>query len=72
MKRLKINYYDSLMTKENNFEIHQAWTMSRAWNPKKLEWIYGGGCMPEAAEPIRKLPEDDVDVSLFTDKDLRW
>ena len=70
MKRLKINYYDSLMTRKDNFEPHQSWTMSRAWNPKKLEWIYGGGCMPEAAEPIRKLPEDDVDVSLFTDKDL--
>ena len=62
--------YDSLMTRQNNFEKHQAWTMSRAWNPKKIEWIYGGGCMQEAAEPMRKLSEDGVEVTLFTDKDI--
>ena len=58
------------MTRQNNFEKHQAWTMSRAWNPKKIEWIYGGGCMQEAAEPMRKLSEDGVEVTLFTDKDI--
>lgn len=58
--KLKVNMYDSLMTRQNNFEKHQAWTMSRAWNPKKIEWIYGGGCMQEAAEPMRKLSEDGV------------
>ena len=68
--KLKVNKYDSLMTRQNNFEKHQAWTMSRAWNPKKIEWIYGGGCMQEAAEPMRKLSEDGVEVTLFTDKDI--
>ena len=68
--KLKVNMYDSLMTRQNNFEKHQAWTMSRAWNPKKIEWIYGGGCMQEAAEPMRKLSEDGVEVTLFTDKDI--
>jgi hypothetical protein len=70
MKKLKVNYYDSLMTKENNFDPHQAWTMSRAWNPKKMQWVYGGGSQECAAEPMRKLPEDDVEVTLFTDKEL--
>jgi len=70
MKKLKVNYYDSLMTKENNFDPHQAWTMSRAWKPKRMQWIYGGGCQPCAAETMRELPEDGIDVTLFTDKDL--
>ena len=70
MKRLKVNYYDSLMTKENNFEPHQAWTMSRAWNPKRMHWIYGGGVQDCAAEPMKKLPEEGIDVTLFTDKDV--
>ena len=70
MKKLKVNYYDSLMTRENNFEPHQAWTMSRAWNPKRMYWIYGGGLQGCAAEPMRDLPVDDVQVTLFTDKDL--
>ena len=43
MKRLKVVKYDSLMTKENNFEAHKEWTMSRAFKPKNLEWIYAGG-----------------------------
>ena len=68
--KLKVNKYDSLMTKENNFDRHQVWTMSCAWNPKKIEWIYGGGHMPEAAEPMKELLEDGVDVTLFTDKDI--
>jgi hypothetical protein len=70
VKKLKVNYYDSLMTKENNFDNHQAWTMSRAWNPKRMEWIYGGGCQECAAEPMKRLPEEGIDVTLFTDKDL--
>ena len=70
MKKLKVNYYDSLMTKESNFDPHQAWTMSRAWKPKRMEWIYGGGLQPCAAEPMRVLPTNDVEVTLFTDKDL--
>jgi len=71
MKKLKVNKYDSLMTVENNFVKHQAWTMSRAWNPKKIEWIYGGGHMSEAAELMRELPEEGIDVTLFTDKDVK-
>jgi len=70
MKKLRVNYYDSLMTKENNFDYHQVWTMSRAWNPKKIEWVYGGGCMQGAAEPMKELSEDGVKVTLFTDKDI--
>ena len=70
MKKLKVNYYDSLMTKENNFDPHQVWTMSRAWSPKRMHWIYGGGLQPCAAEPMTKLPEEGIDVTLFTDKDL--
>ena len=70
MKKLKVNYYDSLMTKENNFDHHQAWTMSRAWNPKRMQWIYGGGCQPCAAAPMKRLPEEGIEVSLFTDKDI--
>ena len=70
MKKLKVNYYDSLMTKENNFDTHQVWTMSRAWKPKKIQWVYGGGAQACAAEPMRALPEDDVEVTLFTDKDI--
>ena len=69
MKKLRVNKYDSLMTKENNFDKHQVWTMSRAWNPSKIEWVYGGGCMKEAALPLRHLPEEDIEISLFTDKD---
>ena len=38
MKKLKVVKYDSLMTKENNYETHEAWTMSRAFKPKNLEW----------------------------------
>ena len=68
--RLKVNKYDSLMTRDNNFSSHQEWTMSQTWRPKKLEWIYGGGCMPEAAEPMRPLDEQGIDVTLFTDKDI--
>ena len=69
--KLKVNKYDSLMTKENNFDRHQAWTMSRAWKPKKLEWIYGGGFIQDcAAEPMHELSEDDVQITLFTDKDV--
>ena len=70
MKKLKVNKYDSLMTVENNFVKHQAWTMSRAWNPKRMHWIYGGGLQDCAAEPMRDLPVDGVEVTLFTDKDL--
>jgi len=70
LKKLKVNYYDSLMTKENNFDDHQAWTMSRAWNPKRMQWIYGGGAQECAAEPMRRLPEEGVEVTLFTDKDI--
>ena len=70
MKKLKVNYYDSLMTKENNFDRHQVWTMSQAWKPKRMQWIYGGGYLDCAAEPMRVLPEEGVDVTLFTDKDL--
>jgi hypothetical protein len=70
MKKLKVNYYDSLMTKENNFDRHQAWTMSRAWKPKRMQWIYGGGAQSCAAFPARQLPEEGVDVTLFTDKDI--
>lgn len=70
LKKLKVNYYDSLMTKENNFDTHQVWTMSRAWKPKKIQWVYGGGAQACAAEPMRALPEDDVEVTLFTDKDI--
>jgi hypothetical protein len=70
MKKLKVNYYDSLMTKENNFDPHQVWTMSRAWSPKRMHWIYGGGVQDCAAEPMTQLPEEGVDVTLFTDKDL--
>ena len=70
MKKLRVNKYDSLMTKENNFDRHQAWTMSRAWNPSKIEWIYGGGCQPCAAERARELPEEGIEVTLFTDKDI--
>ena len=70
LKKLKVNYYDSLMTKENNFDTHQVWTMSRAWKPKKIQWVYGGGAQACAAEPMRALSEDDVEVTLFTDKDI--
>ena len=70
LKKLKVNYYDSLMTKENNFDYHQTWTMSRAWKPKRMCWAYGGGSQNCAAEPPRLLPEDDVEVTLFTDKDI--
>ncbi len=68
--KLRVNKYDSLMTKENNFDMHQVWTMSRAWNPKKVEWIYGGGWRPEAALPLKQLPEEGIDITLFTDKDI--
>ena len=70
MKKLKVNYYDSLMTKENNFDPHQVWTMSRAWTPQKMQWLYGGGSQACAAEQMKKLPEDGIMVTLFTDKDL--
>ncbi len=70
MKKLKVNYYDSLMTKKNNFDPNQVWTMSKVWIPKKIKWIYGGGSQPCAAEPMRKLEEKNIDVTLFTDKDL--
>ena len=70
MKKLKVNYYDSLMTKENNFDHHQVWTMSQAWKPKRMQWIYGGGHQSCAAEPMKELSEEGVDVTLFTDKDL--
>jgi len=70
MKKLKVNYYDSLMTKENNFDPHQVWTMSRAWKPSRMQWVYGGGMQSCAAEPMKPLDENDVDVTLFTDKDL--
>jgi hypothetical protein len=70
MKRLRVNKYDSLMARPQSFDKYQTWTMSRAWKPKKIEWIYGGGCMPEAAKPMKKLPEEGIDITLFTDKDV--
>ena len=69
MKRLKVVKYDSLMTKENNYEAHKEWTMSRAFKPKNLEWLYAGGIQPEAAKPAEVVDCPD-DVVLFTDKDI--
>jgi hypothetical protein len=69
MKRLKVVKYDSLMTKENNYDAHKEWTMSRAFKPKNLEWVYAGGIQPEAAKPAELVPCPDG-IVLFTDKDI--
>ena len=72
-KRTKINFYCSVISSEDYHENGDYYCFGPVYShiePRTVEWVYGGGIAPEALRPLRKLPEDGVEVSMFTDKDL--
>jgi len=70
--------YDSLMGRECNYSSTKDWwTIGYKFSfdedsegPRKIKWIYGGGCQPCAVERMREVSEEGVEVALFTDKDI--
>jgi hypothetical protein len=72
-KRTKINFYCSVISSEDYHEDGDYYCFGPVYShiePRTVEWIYGGGFAPEALRPLQNLPEDGVEVSMFTDKDL--
>ena len=73
MTRTKVNVYCSLISKENYNEEMGYYSFSPTEfhpEPKNVEWVYGGGIQPESLKPLNRLPEEDVEVTIFSDKDL--
>jgi hypothetical protein len=73
-KRTKINFYCSIISPVNYNEEGDYYSfadkMGEHARPKEVEWIYGGGMHDFALKPNVLLPEDGVDISMFTEKDL--
>jgi hypothetical protein len=73
-KRTKINLYCSIISSENYNEEGGYYSFAPNFGeqaqPKEVEWVYGGGALDCALKPLRVLPEDGVEVTMFTEKDL--
>ena len=69
----RVNFYCSLISAENYSAADDYYSFGPTYShikPETVEWVYGGGCMPAALEPLTQLPEEGIEVSLFTDKDI--
>jgi hypothetical protein len=70
-KRTKINLYCSIISSENYNEEGGYYSFAPNFGeqaqPKEVEWVYGGGALDCALKPLRVLPEDGVEVTMFTE-----
>ena len=74
IKKTKINFYCSLISEQNYNKKGDFYSFGPNFGeqerPKNVEWVYGGGIQECALKKAQPLNENEVDVTIFTEKDL--